>query len=189
RRIPDFTEEVEAYVGRTDAEGRLSAYGRATGRRIPVLHIDSWSVIAHPTARLDFALGQPIDERVAFETASATVVLPEGAALPENGSLRIAFVSREDERVRSSITIGFDGGDVDEAFGARRGDDGRSWTLDRISPGEWRVEATLFDERIAPSRIGDPPDAVFGASAARGSFVGDATLEAGGVARVELSPR
>ncbi|MEM6572054.1 MAG: carboxypeptidase regulatory-like domain-containing protein [Planctomycetota bacterium] len=190
RRIPDFTEEVEAYVGRTDAEGRLSAYGRATGRRIPVLHIDTWSVIAHPTARLDFGLGQPIDERVAFETASATVVLPDDVALPEDGSLRIAFVSREDERIRSSITIGFDGGDVDEAFGAQHDASARSWTLDRIAPGDWRIVATLFGERIAPSRIGDPDDAVFGASSDdRRVFEGEVTLEGGGRTRVELSPR
>ncbi|MEM6672467.1 MAG: carboxypeptidase-like regulatory domain-containing protein [Planctomycetota bacterium] len=187
RRIPDFTEEVEAYVGRTNAEGRLSAYGRATGRRIPVLHIDSWSVIAHPTARLDFALGQPIDERVEFETASAIVVLPDDVALPEDGSLRIAFVSRDDERLRSSITIGFDGGEVDEAFGAAYDADARTWTLERIAPGEWRVVATLFEERIAPSRIGDPEDTVFGASSGeRRVFVGEATLRGGERMRVEL---
>jgi hypothetical protein len=186
RLTMDFNETYEAYVGRTDAEGRLSAYGRARGRRIPVLHINSWSVIAHPTTRLDMSLGMAVDERVAFETATVTVVLPEDAKLPEHGSLRIKLVSKSEARIRSLVTIGFDDGEIEEGFGVEYDEATRGWRLGRVAPGSWTVSASIFDERIAPNRIGTG-EAVFGTNEGpRAEYAGEVELLGGGNATVQL---
>ncbi len=186
RRFGDGTEKHEAYLGKTSAEGLIMAYCRVRGVRMPVLHINQWSVIGHPSERFDLGLAVPIDERIGFETARATVYLPESAALPRDGSLRIRLVSKEDERMRSVVTIGFEDGQIDDGFGVQYDKATRAWQLGRVAPGRWKVSAEIYQSRIAPTRIGQEIQEFGADGGPSAQYSADATLKPGKASSIRL---
>lgn len=186
RRFGDGTEKHEAYLGKTSAEGLITAYCRARGVRMPVLHVNQWSVIAHPTERFDMGLALPIDERIEFETARATVYLPESAALPRDGSLRFSLVSKDDERMRSVVTIGFEDGQIDDSFGVQYDKATGAWQLGRVAPGNWKVSAEIYQSRIAPSRIGQDLQEFGPDGGPSAQYSADARLAPGKAASIRL---
>lgn len=182
RLVPDLTELHEAYVGKTEENGHLSAYGRTRGAMIPVLHFDGWSTIPHPTERLELEDGARVNRTLDYGAASARIELPAELTLPEGGTLRLTFTSPDDPRERSAVHITFRGGEVLEGHGVSV--DGRTLGVPRVAPGTWDVAVEVFPRRLRPCRVGDLREPEGAGQVPRASA--RVTLAAGAEGRVTL---
>ena len=169
-------------MGKTNADGQLSAYGRTRGSMIPVLHFDGWSTIPHPTERVNLEDGAQVKRTLDYGAAAARIELPPELDLPESGTLRLAFTSPADPRLQCAVHITFQGGEVVESSGV--GVDGRTLRVPHVAPGRWEVTATVFPRRLRPCRIGDLAEPAGAADAPRASAT--VTLAAGTEERVRL---
>jgi len=186
RVLYDKTESHEIYLGNTDQDGHASGRGRLLGPMIPVLHLDGWNVLHHPTRRIDLNKPDPIRTTVRFESAAAVVSLPASTVIPENGSIDIEIERTADSRIRSAVTISIVDGEVIEAHGVEHGSGTTSgpWTIRRLPPGDVTIHAKVYDIAVSPHgwRGGRQPPT----SPPVATFKGTGTLRAGAEDRVTL---